>query len=115
MIGPHFRCPENKPEVVCFFYFLDAYKAKKLNEIPAALRHYVNTVFSSVSHWKNKLFPRHFFVKDGLDALVEFGKTVGIQRTIDLDLSNFSARDWIKRNLRLPKIFIPGSLRYLLY
>ena len=102
--------------MTCFFYFLDALKAKKWNEVPAALRHYVNTVITSISTAKNTLFPRHFILKDAIDQLKEFlEETVGVRRTIDFDFSNWSPSNWLKRNLRLPKIFIPGSLNYLLY
>ena len=84
--------------------------------MPAALRHYVNTVITSISTAKNTLFPQHFFLKDAIDQLKEFlEETVGVRRTIDFDFSNWSPSNWLKSNLRLPKVFIPGSLNYLLY
>ena len=83
--------------------------------MPAALKDYMNTVITSISSTKNTLFPRHFILKDAIDQLKEFlEETVGVRRTIDFDFSNWSPNNWLKRNLRMPKVFISDYLRYLI-
>jgi len=79
IIGPHFRCPPTKPAWMCFFYLIDAYKARKINKIPSQLRYIVGQAKTAVTMWKGILFSPNFMVKNALDVMLEFGRRVGIK------------------------------------
>jgi len=78
IIGPHFRCPPTKPAWMCIFYLIDAYKARKVSKIPSQLRYIVGQAKTALTMWKGILFPRHFFVKDALDVLLDLGRRAGL-------------------------------------
>ena len=63
---------------MCIFYLIDAYKAKKIDNIPAALREAVGASIKSVKVVKEYLFPRHFNVQDAMDAIKDLADRMGI-------------------------------------
>ena len=63
---------------MCIFYLIDAYKAKKVNNIPAAIREAVGFTKESITAMKGVLFPKHFAVKDAVDAINELARRLGI-------------------------------------
>ena len=95
LIGPHFRCPVDKPVWMCFFYLIDALKVKKWRKIPAKVREYVGFAKTAMTTWKEILFPRHFVVRDAMDFLEILSERIGIGPFWDIRLLS---KDWMEKS-----------------
>ena len=96
---------------MCIFYLIDAYKARKLREIPEKIRSTISYAKTAIKAWKGILFPGHFKVKDAKDVIKDIVERIGLRAP---DVSYSSDEESAVDDIVLPRIlFIQRPLAAL--